>query len=493
MDDTTRDESSPVEPDSDAAQEPEHTDGRRADAAPVREGTRDESSEVTAPALPSEPPAAPDRAQEAASQIPAAAGGQPGERWSRYRSHVRAVVPLLLAGLIGGGIVAGITVIVGAADGDSTTTVIREVSPSPAELTSLDPQPPSSETDAQPSADETRGLEPLSVQEIYELASPAVVQITTFIDRDGTGSFEPLIPRRGLGSGFVIDKEGHIVTNFHVIDGASSVRVVFSDGDGVLAKIVGSDPSTDIALLRADLDGRALSPLRLGDSDKVKAGELAIAIGNPFGLDRTVTAGIVSAVQRQIRAAGRFRIEGVIQTDAAINSGNSGGPLLNELGEVIGVNSQIVTDGGTGNVGIGFAVPVNTVKDVVTQLLETGEVVHAYLGVTVQSITEELHETVRLPVDEGVLVAHVEPGTSAADAGLRGGDRDITIDGNTFTIGGDIITEIDGEPVSEASDVVTAVSSRKPGDPLALGITRSDGTTDSVIVELGRRPSPSTG
>ena len=242
MDDTTRDESSPVEPDSDAAQEPEHTDGRRADAAPVREGIRDESSEVTAPALPSEPPAAPDRAQEAASQIPPAAGGQPGERRSRYRSHVRAVVPLLLAGLIGGGIAAGITVIVGAADGDSTTTVIREVSPSPAELTSLDPQPPASETDAQPSADETRGLEPLSVQEIYELASPAVVQITTSIDRDGTGSFEPLIPRRGLGSGFVIDKEGHIVTNFHVIDGASSVRVAFSDGDGVLAKIVGSDP-----------------------------------------------------------------------------------------------------------------------------------------------------------------------------------------------------------------------------------------------------------
>ena len=481
-----------MEPDSDAAQGPEHTGGRGADTAPAGEATSDESGEATAPALSSEPATPPDRAREAASQIPPAASGRPGARRSRYRSHVGAVVPLLLAALIGGGIAAGITVAVGAAAGDSTTTIVREVSPSPAGLTSLDPQPPAGETDAQPAAGETSGLEPLSVQEIYELASPAVVQIATSIDREDTDSFGR-IPRSGLGSGFVIDKEGHIVTNFHVIDGASSVRVAFSDGDGVPAEIIGRDSSTDIALLRVDLDGRALSPLRLGDSDRVKAGEPAIAIGNPFGLDRTVTAGIVSAVQRQILAPDRFRIEGVIQTDAAINSGNSGGPLLNEFGEVIGVNSQIMTDGGTGNVGIGFAVPVNTVKDVVAQLLETGEVVHAYLGVMVQSITEELHEIVRLPVDEGVLVARVDPETPAAAAGLRGGDHDVIIDGRSFIIGGDVITEIDGEPVSEASDVVNAVSSRKPGDLLELGITRSDGTTETIIAELGRRPPPRTG
>ena len=501
----------PENADTDAPREPDRADEARTDAEPAatREAHETQGSEddgraetpteespahpggadpeadtvidSTAPGLPAEPPMPAGYAQEPTEEIDTMPDEPLTSNGSRHRVRLRAATPLLLAGLIGGGVAAGITVGVDAADGDGTsTTIIREAAPRATELTALDPQAPGSEVS---------GMDALSVEEIYELASPAVVQITTSIESDDAGPFEGG-SRGGLGSGFVIDKEGHIVTNFHVIDSADSVRVVFSDGDGFPAKVIGSDPSTDIALLRVDIDGRALTPLRLGDSDDVDVGEPAIAIGNPFGLDRTITTGIVSAVQRQIRAPDAFRIEDVIQTDAAINSGNSGGPLLNELGEVIGVNSQIITDGGTGNVGIGFAVPVNTVKDVVTQLIETGEVAHAFLGATVQSLTEELQETVRLPVDEGVLIADVRPDTPAADAGLQGGDRDVIIDGQTFTVGGDIITSVDGEPVSEASEVVTAVSDKKPGDLLELEITRNDATTETVTVELGRRPSP---
>ncbi len=477
----------PTEPDTQAPLEPADDDRAQAPGGeapaplPDAEAAGDQVIEETGPDLPPEPPLPADHTQETTREIPATLQERPPSGASRRRARLRAATPLLLAGLIGGGVAAGITVGVDAANGDgTTTTIVREAAPRATELTALD---------SQARATETGGTEALSVQEVYELASPAVVQITTSIDGDDTDPFDQG-PRGGLGSGFVIDKEGHIVTNFHVIDGADSIRVVFSDGEGVPAEVVGSDPSTDLAVLRVEIAGRALTPLRLGDSDEVEVGEPAIAIGNPFGLDRTVTTGIVSALQRQIRAPDTFRIEGVIQTDAAINSGNSGGPLLNEFGEVIGVNSQIISGGGAGNVGIGFAVPVNTVKDVVTQLLETGEVAHAFLGVTVQSLTEELLETVRLPVDDGGLVADVRPDTPAADAGLRGGDRDVIIDGQTFAVGGDIITKVDGEPVSEASDIVTAVSNKKPGDPLELEITRNDGSTETVTIELGRRPPP---
>jgi S1-C subfamily serine protease len=300
-------------------------------------------------------------------------------------------------------------------------------------------------------------------------------------------------PARAQGSGFVIDKAGHIVTNYHVVEGATEVKVNFSGEDEIDAEIVGADPSTDIALLKIDSQARALTPIPLGNSDAVRVGDSVVAIGNPFGLDRTVTAGIVSALQRDIQAPNGFTIGKAIQTDAPINSGNSGGPLLNTRGEVIGVNSQIRTDGsGEGNLGIGFAVPINTVKQVVHELMRTGKVEHAYVGISMQAIDENLAETFRLPVDEGVLVTQVQPGSPAAEAGLHGSNRSVVIDGQTYDLGGDIVTKVDGQEVTSPDDVQSIVMAKKPGDSLTLEIHRGDDQR-TVSVTLGRQPTQTQG
>ena len=230
------------------------------------------------------------------------------------------------------------------------------------------------------------------------------------------------VPDQALGSGFVIDKTGHIVTNYHVIEGADAIEVSFSNQDTLSATIVGSDPSTDIAVLRVQSSSRGLAPLAFGNSDTVRVGDPVVAIGNPFGLRRTATAGIVSAVQeRTITAPNGYPIDHVIQTDAQINSGNSGGPLLSARGEVIGVNSQIArADGSTGNVGIGFAVPSNTVKEVVAQLTATGRVDRAYLGIAGSTVTAELARVFRLPVDEGVLIEAVTDGERGRESRPQG-------------------------------------------------------------------------
>src|ERR671922_763980 len=217
-------------------------------------------------------------------------------------------------------------------------------------------------------------------------------------------------------AGFVIDKAGHIITNYHVIAGARSVEVSFSNHDSMKAKIVGKDPGTDIAVLKVNARSRALTPLTLGNSDAVRVGDAVVAIGNPFGLDRSVTAGIVSALQREIQAPNSYAIDHVIQTDAAINHGNSGGPLINADGRVIGVNAQIETGSSGeagGNVGIGFAIPIDTVRTVVAQLLKTGSVEHASLGITGVGITPEIANVFHFPVSHGVLVATVKPGSGA--------------------------------------------------------------------------------
>ncbi len=247
--------------------------------------------------------------------------------------------------------------------------------------------------------------------------------------------------QQALGSGFVIDKAGHIVTNYHVVEGADELNVSFSGEEPVPATLVGSDPSTDLAVIKVDIPASGLTPLVLGDSDAVTVGDAVVAIGNPFGLDRTITAGIVSALQRNITAPNNFQIDHVIQTDAAINHGNSGGPLLDSRGEVIGVNAQIQGGSVDGNVGIGFAIPVNTVKAVASQLIESGKVEHPYMGVTLQEISEDLARNFRLPVDHGVLIGSVTEGTPAAAAGLEGGDTQVTLNGENYTLGGDIIVE----------------------------------------------------
>ena len=249
------------------------------------------------------------------------------------------------------------------------------------------------------------GARGIDVAEIYRRSAPGVVQITSTSSgvvghRSPSATSCRARTQQALGSGFVIDKDGHIVTNYHVVDGATRSRSASRTRTPSRRRVVGTDPSTDLALLEVDADAKALTPLALADSDNVEVGDPVVAIGNPFGLERTVTAGIVSALQREVRAPNNFTIDHVIQTDAPINSGNSGGPLIDADGRVIGVNSQIETgNGGGGNVGIGFAVPSNTVKSVVAQLLDDGRVDRAYLGVTLQDVDAEVAGVLKLPAD----------------------------------------------------------------------------------------------
>ena len=315
---------------------------------------------------------------------------------------MKSFLALVAAALLGGGAALG----VGTAIWDGgTTTVINSPAASDSSLTSQ-PEPVASS--------DTAGI----AQRIYKTAAPGVVQVTSNVV-----ATDPVFgqPQRGqaLGSGFVIDKAGHILTNFHVVEGAREVFINFTGDDRYKAKIVGTDPSTDLAVLQIDAQSRALTPLPLGNSDELQVGAPVVAIGNPFGLDRTETAGIVSALQREIQAPNGFTIDKVIQTDAAINKGNSGGPLLDANGKVIGINSQIETgDSGTGNVGIGFAVPINTVREVASEIIKTGKVEHAYLGVKMQTIDDTLAKTARLPAQKGVILTTVQAGSPAADAGL---------------------------------------------------------------------------
>jgi S1-C subfamily serine protease len=394
-------------------------------------------------------------------------------------SSVRRGIGFVVAGAAGAGIAVGVFAATG---GGGTTTVIQAAEEPPSVVPS----------DARLAAD-TNGA--LSVQDIYRRAGPGVVQITALAGgADALAPLQPGAEQRALGSGFVIDKSGHIVTNYHVVAGADNVTVNFSGrDDSVPASVVGMDPSSDIAVLDVDMPPGALTPLRLGDSDTVGVGDPVVAIGNPFGLDRTVTAGIVSAIQRQIISPNGFPIDHVIQTDAAINHGNSGGPLLNAVGEVIGVNSQIETGGyAEGNVGVGFAVPINTVKHVASQLIETGKVERAFLGIEMQTINEDVASELRLPTDSGVLISTVRPGSPAADAGLRGGESTAVVSGETWILGGDIVVRADGGTITSADELREVVLAKRPGDALTLEINR-DGTTMTVNVKLGRQPTTPTG
>jgi S1-C subfamily serine protease len=376
---------------------------------------------------------------------------------------------VLAAAVLGGGIAVGADRSIG---DDGGTTVIREVTETPTESTSFV---------------NSTGK---TISAIYQNSKNGVVQVlATAVVSDNP--FFGAQQARVLGSGFVIDKSGHVVTNYHVVEGASKVEIGFS-GTEMSATVVGSDPSTDIAVLRIKhVEGRALRPLDLGNSDSVTVGDAVVAIGNPFGLERTVTAGIVSAMQREITAPNGFSIDRVIQTDAAINHGNSGGPLLNADGKVIGVNSQIESESG-GNVGIGFAVPVNTVKDVVSQILQHGKVEHAYMGIEMATITNELAANVRLPVEKGVLIQRVRPGSPAEQAGLKGGTTQVVVDGESFLVGGDVITKADGRTVESAEDLRRVVTAKEPGDDLALVVQRQEETKE-VTVKLGRQPNTPVG
>jgi S1-C subfamily serine protease len=299
-------------------------------------------------------------------------------------------------------------------------------------------------------------------------------------------------PRGGgtaTGSGFVIDDAGHVLTNNHVVAGAQTLRIKLGDSETTYdAKKVGEDPATDLALLEVDAPSSAIHPLSLGDSSGVQVGDPVVAIGNPFGLDRTVTTGIVSALQRQIEAPNGFAISNVIQTDASINPGNSGGPLIDASGRVIGVTSQIETASGGGSVGIGFAIPSDTAREVVSQLEQGGEVKHAFLGITGTTIGLDVSKALNLPVEQGVLVQEAVRGGPADKAGIRGGDTAATIGGADIRLGGDIITKVDGHAIASMDDVIGIVNDSSPGDTLELTVIR-DGRHKTFTVTLGDRPS----
>ena len=351
---------------------------------------------------------------------------------------------------------------------------------------------PISQTEPTGSGEDSGGG--LSVNQIYDRTSPGVAHI----EATGVAARGPVAPtdpfggpppsQTATGSGFVIDEDGHVVTNAHVVDGAGEITVKLGDDEQTYeAELVGEDSSTDIAVLDVDADQDALEPLALGESGGLDVGDPVVAIGNPFGLDRTATAGIVSALQREIQAPNGFTIRDVIQTDAAINPGNSGGPLLDAGGRVVGVNSQIESSSG-GNVGIGFAVPIDTAREVAQTLIEDGEVRHAYLGITGADLTPEIADVVNLDADSGALVQSVVPDSPADEAGIEAGDATVNVDGQRVRVGGDLIVGVDGEDVQDMGDVISAVDAKRPGDELELTVVRG-GDERALTVELAERPA----
>jgi len=365
----------------------------------------------------------------------------------------RRTPALLVAVALASG--AGGAAVYGLADGGGTTTVTTA---------------PAATATARPAA-AVKTTGGLSVNQIYQQTKNGVVDIKV---RTSSGASTPSFGGPGNGgnggrqeshaegSGFVIDTDGHIATNQHVVDGATSIEVTFADGKTASAKVVGTDRSTDVAVIQVDAPKLELHPITFADSNDVQVGDGVVAIGSPFGLKGTVTTGIVSALDRTIDAPNNFTISGAIQTDAAINHGNSGGPLLDSAGHVIGINSQIESDSG-GNDGIGFAVPSSIVQRVAQELISGGKVAHAYLGVQLSDATS----------GAGVTVGQVAGGGPAADAGLRSGD---------------VVTAIDGRAVSGADALVNAVDGHKPGDQVTLKVRRAGSTTD-IKVKLGTRPN----
>jgi S1-C subfamily serine protease len=387
-------------------------------------------------------------------------------------------IPFIAALLGGGVVVAVIAALGGLGSSDKTVTTIQAA-----------PLAPSN------ASQQSSGLTP---HDIYVRDAPGVAFVTSTVVQKSESPFNLFggeAQRQGqdTGSGIVIDGNGTILTNYHVVENAIKVTVSFEKGKAVEAKVVGKDPSNDLAILRIPTDGLTLHPLTLGNSSSVQVGDPVLAIGNPFDLERTLTTGVISALQRQITAPNGFTIDNVLQTDAPINPGNSGGPLLNAAGQVIGINSQIETGGsGDGSVGIGFAVPIDTAKSEISELEKGGTVRGAYLGLTSLTIDGSL-SALNLPVKSGALVQSVQKGTAAEKAGIRGGNISGSTENGQVAVGGDIIVSVDGKAVNGSEELANDIEAKKPGDTITIGLERANGKGGyehkSVSVKLGERPN----
>jgi S1-C subfamily serine protease len=319
---------------------------------------------------------------------------------------------------------------------------------------------------------------------VYEKVADGVVNITsTAVQMD---FFLNVFPTQGSGSGSIIDLNGHILTNHHVVASAQKLEVTLADESKWPATLIGSDPDNDLAVIKIGAPKERLKVISMGDSKTLRIGQKVLAIGNPFGLQRTLTTGIISSLGRTIRSEVGNMIEDVIQTDAAINPGNSGGPLLNSDGEIIGINSAIISPSG-GNVGIGFAVPVNTAKRLIPEMIAKGYVSYPWIGATIQTLLPEMAKFMKIKVERGAMIAEVVKGGPADKAGLKGGTQRVQI-GNTITVvGGDIVVRADQHDVRSHDELIRYIREKRPGDAILLKVVRKGNFSD-VRVTLGERP-----
>jgi S1-C subfamily serine protease len=412
-------------------------------------------------------------------------------RRPRSRRLTPAVgVIALVAALAGGAIAAIVTVSVDRGSRSAASTVTVHDVTTVAAPNTLASTAASSDSSTTRTVSDSSGATSSTVsggdtertlEEIYKADAPGVVSVITTLEHG-----------QAQGSGIVLDTAGYILTNEHVIQGQKGVRVSFSNSDNVRAKVVGSDASTDLAVLKVDLPASALHPLPLGDSSSVEVGDSVVAIGNPFGLDRTLTAGIISAVHRQISSPNRFAINNALQTDAAINHGNSGGPLIDRSGAVIGINAQLPSNSEVnGNVGVGFAIPIDIAKTVIPALKAHGHVAHPWLGLEGDTIDSSLANATRVPTDHGVLVEAIVADSPIAKAGLVAGSSSVIINGMGYCLGGDVITAIDGVKVNSVLALRAVISSHDPGETLMLHVVHQDGKSKDYPVKLGTQPQQS--
>lgn len=326
--------------------------------------------------------------------------------------------------------------------------------------------------------------------EIYQSLSPGVVNITsTVLEHD---FFFNVVPREGTGSGAIIDSRGYILTNHHVIEDARKLEVTLANGKKYAAKLVGSDPDTDIAVVKIEAKKEQLAVIPMGTSSNLKVGQKVIAIGNPFGLSQTLTTGVISSIGRALRASNGSLVEDIIQTDASITPGNSGGPLIDSSGKMIGINTAIFSPTGA-NVGIGFAIPIDAARTVLKDLIEKGYYAYPWIGASMRTLTPNLAEALKLPVDSGAMLMDVTPRGPADKAGLKGGRERAQIGNYILVVGGDIIVRIEGDPVEDADAAIRKIRKYRPGDRIRVEVVHWSGERGTYTVTLAEKPKSTRG